>query len=57
MIEVRMELKRETKNTYRYDAKPISHPAVTAVTAVYVDKAAFNGNPPLTIRLKIEEEQ
>lgn len=51
-IEVELEKERETKNTYRYDAKGEGKPP--EVKNVYIQKWAFEDEAPEKVKLVIE---
>jgi hypothetical protein len=49
-IDIPMTWKKETKNTHVYEADEDA-----AVTTVYVQKSAFDGEAPESIQLTIKE--
>lgn len=50
-ITVDLELERETKNTYRYSTER----ADAAISPLYINKSAFDGEAPKRIRVTVED--
>ena len=48
-----LQLTRATKNTYRFDVADEKHDTAP-VTALYVRRSAFKGDPPETVSVTIE---
>jgi len=52
-IEVKLEIEKETKNTFRYEEVTEGRPPV--VKTIYIQKWALGKNPPKRIKITIEE--
>lgn len=48
-VEVKMELARETKNTYRFECKEDG----AAVDTLYVQKSAFPSGAPMNVTISV----
>ena len=53
-FEIAMSFDRETRNTIRYVEDPVNGPPV--ISTLYVQKWALGSDPPVMLRVTLEED-